>query len=91
VDALQNAQLVTSELVTNAVQHGSGTIVLRLSLRGDHLRIEVTDEGTGAKPAIREQTEGRVGGWGLRVVEALALRWGAHADTTHVWADLPLS
>ncbi len=86
--ARANAELVVSELVTNAVVHGKGVITLKLELAGDSLRVEVVDEGAGAAPAIREQGADDGGGWGLRIVETLALEWGAYEGTTHVWAEL---
>jgi anti-sigma regulatory factor (Ser/Thr protein kinase) len=88
-EALYNAQLVTTELVANALEHGRGRIRLKAALGDACLRVEVVDDGTGEAPAIREQTEESKGGWGLRIVEAVALRWGAFEGTTHVWADVP--
>ena len=88
-EALANAAIVVSELVTNAVVHGRGRITLEACLHGDRLRIEVVDEGTGKAPDVREQPENAVGGWGLRIVDTLALDWGAFEGTTHVWAELP--
>jgi len=88
-EALHDAELVVTELVTNAVVHGTGRIVLKTRLAGDRLRLEVVDEGTGNAPAIREQGDGDGGGWGLRIVDRLATDWGAFEGTTHVWADLP--
>ena len=85
-----NARIVVSELVTNALLHGEGRIVLHAGLDGGVLRLEVVDEGTGNVPAIRKQPEGGVGGWGLRIVDTLAYRWGAFEGTTHVWAELPV-
>jgi len=87
-DALSNAQLVTSELVTNAVVHGAGRILLKTRLSGDTLKVEVVDDGTGQARTIREQGSGD-GGWGLRIVNNLSLDWGAHEGTTHVWANIP--
>ncbi len=40
---LEDAQTVVSELVNNAYLHGTGSISLTLRLRGDLLRMEVTD------------------------------------------------
>jgi anti-sigma regulatory factor (Ser/Thr protein kinase) len=88
---LENAQLVSSELVSNAYLHGTGEIELRLNLFEDRLRIEVVDDGHGQAPAVRERPADETGGWGLRVVEQLARQWGVFEGTTHVWADLPLS
>jgi anti-sigma regulatory factor (Ser/Thr protein kinase) len=85
-----NAALVVSELVNNAFLHGSGRIVLRTALLDGALRVEVTDEGEGNAPGIREQQESAIGGWGLRIVDTMSLRWGAYEGTTTVWAELPL-
>jgi anti-sigma regulatory factor (Ser/Thr protein kinase) len=86
-----DVQLVVTELVANAVLHGSGRIVLKARLLGGSLRVEVVDEGTGNAPTIREQGGDDEGGWGLRIVDTLASRWGAYEGTTHVWADIATS
>jgi len=88
---LAQAKLVATELVTNAVIHGEGQITLRAAVDGRHLRLEVIDEGEGQAPKIRELGEQGAGGWGLRLVDAVSARWGAHEGTTHVWADIPVS
>lgn len=87
-EALDDAKLVATELVENALIHGAGKIWLRLDIAGDRLRLEVTDEGQGAAIKIREQGP-ELGGWGLVLVDRLATRWGAFEGTTHVWAELP--
>src|SRR5687768_16419388 len=77
--ASENAKLLVSELVTNAVRHGPqrrGTEVrLRASLRTDAIRLEVTDEGVGF---VQPPASGllAVGGWGLVLVDRVADRWG---------------
>jgi anti-sigma regulatory factor (Ser/Thr protein kinase) len=85
---LADALVVVSELVTNALVHGEGKIVLKADLRGSSLKVEVVDEGTGNAPEVRPES-GADGGWGLRIVDSIAHRWGAFEGTTHVWADLP--
>jgi serine/threonine-protein kinase RsbW len=87
---VENALLVSSELVSNAYRHGEGDIELRLDVFNDRLRIEVIDEGRGQAPAVREQGGDETGGWGLQIVDLLALQWGVFEGTTHVWADLAL-
>jgi serine/threonine-protein kinase RsbW len=88
---LGDAKLVATELVNNAVIHGEGRITLRVERHADTVRIEVVDEGIGNAPAIREEARSDdAGGRGLRIVDALAARWGTFEGTTHVWADLPL-
>ena len=83
-----DALLVVSELVTNAYEHGTGKIELKLRIVDDELQVEVTDEGRGAAVGIREHDIDE-GGLGLRIVDQLANRWGVYEGTTHVWAKLP--
>jgi len=87
---VQIALLVSSELVTNAYRHGEGEIELRLSVHEDRVRIEVIDDGQRQAPAVRERASDETGGWGLQIVDQLALQWGVLEGTTHVWADLAL-
>jgi anti-sigma regulatory factor (Ser/Thr protein kinase) len=85
-ERLDAAVLLVSELVTNALVHGRGDIVLELDLDGRRLHVEIGDDGRD-HPHIRE-TAGADGGWGLRLVEAIALRWGVRDGATRVWFDL---
>lgn len=43
---------IAQEAVTNAVRHGSGACTVRVHLQadGDHLRLQVTDDGAGFDP-----------------------------------------
>jgi anti-sigma regulatory factor (Ser/Thr protein kinase) len=68
-----DAQLVVSELVTNALRHGDGAIELHACRDESGLRIEVLDAGDGAP---RQRSPGADGGWGLRIVEQVAVSWG---------------
>jgi hypothetical protein len=79
--------LVVSELVTNAVLHGQGTPVLRLTATAQRLRIEVSDNSS-VLPALRPSGEN--GGWGLRLVGRLGENWGAARRGTGkvVWCEL---
>ena len=85
---LANAELLVSELVTNAVIHGRGRIVLRMELDEDRLLVGVIDEGDGFERTVRQQDFETVGGRGLGIVETVASRWGIHEGTTHVWFEL---
>jgi two-component sensor histidine kinase len=82
---VDDAKMVVSELVNNALVHGAGTIELRVSKRGGRVRIEVRDEGRDA--SVRSALGDRPRG--LDIVEALSLSWGVRAGTTQVWAELP--
>ena len=82
--------LVVSELVTNAVLHGEGDIVVNLQLDGDVLCGEVIDEGGGFDHEVRVRGPLEVGGRGLLIVGALPSQWGINEGTTHVWFELPV-
>jgi anti-sigma regulatory factor (Ser/Thr protein kinase) len=87
------AQLVASELVTNAFQHAPGTDTFELQLMlddGGQLRISLAD-GSAVKPTIAELHHERHTGRGLRIVQAICARWGTeeHQGGKRVWADLP--
>jgi PAS domain S-box-containing protein len=89
---LENAKLLVSELVTNAVRHGphrtGAEVRLRASVRPDALRVEVVDEGAGFVPPPASGLLA-VGGWGLVLVERVADRWGIQdGGPTRVWFEL---
>jgi anti-sigma regulatory factor (Ser/Thr protein kinase) len=87
-DELDTARLLVSELVTNAVVHGHGDIMLRATLDEDRLLVEVIDQGGGFELTLRQQDFASIGGRGLAIVDAEASRWGIHEGTTHVWFEL---
>ncbi|MBB5937752.1 ATP-binding protein [Streptomyces zagrosensis] len=94
-DARDMAQLVISELVTNAVVHTSSTSIACVlqSVRGQ-LRIEVRDQGGGTtRPTPRDAAAGDENGRGLLLVETLADTWGVvfgeRGEGRTVWAALP--
>jgi PAS domain S-box-containing protein len=82
------AELVVSELMANAVLHGWGQVALRLADTGQGLRIEVEDSNP-APPVPTDGHAGRVGGYGMQIVERLA-DWGWHPSETGklVWAQV---
>ena len=92
VDAI-DAELVVSELITNAWKHGSGTgdIILQVDVREDSLHIEVC----GITPGTPQVDDGGSGvdasGRGLLLIEELASGWGyeRRGDALCVWADVP--
>ena len=85
-DRLDTAVLLISELVTNAVLHGTGEIRLTIEIHGEDARFAVCDEGTGT-PVVRPEP-GPDGGWGLRLVGQLSSRWGVRKGRTQVWFEL---
>ena len=81
-----DAALMVSELVTNALVHGIGTITLRIDVEPPALRVEVSDEGNVA--LAPSPTPGAHGGWGLRILDQLADDWGVREGSTKVWFRL---
>ena len=82
------AELVVSELVANAVLHGWGHVVLRLFDTGDGLRVEVEDANP-APPVPTDGHPGRVGGYGMQIVERLGdWGWRPSGDGKLVWARI---
>lgn len=87
----QMAELLVSELVTNAVVHARTTARLSVSVAGGTARIEVRDDGPGW-PELREPHQSH-GGYGLRLVDWMSQSWGISggAGGKAVWFTLPLS
>lgn len=85
-----DAELATSELVTNAIRHATGPIRLRL-LRQPGLICEVTDT-SNTSPRLRHARTLDEGGRGLFLVAQLTHRWGTRY--THegkiIWAEQAL-
>ena len=74
-EMVYTARLLVTELVSNAVLHGSGTVLLTLSVGRGALRAEVHDESPDP-PVIRNPSQLSERGAGLRLVAALASSWG---------------
>jgi anti-sigma regulatory factor (Ser/Thr protein kinase) len=90
-DILNDVALIVSELVTNAVQAGSGAVLTRLELHRDTLHIAITDSAAG-RPASKSPSATTTSGRGLLIVDHLAIDWGVTyiEDGKTVWAVLPL-
>jgi anti-anti-sigma regulatory factor len=76
-DLVDRAELVVSELVTNAVVHTKGSLRLRLEWREERLHLAVHDQlprllRLAGEPGDLENEGGR----GLLIVDQLASRWG---------------
>jgi len=83
--AIADLELVISELVTNAIDHGRGTIDVAIEHDGYELRGSVADEGDGFAYVARTVANHELRGRGLSIVDALATRWGTGEGSTHVW------
>nr|WTB36271.1 SpoIIE family protein phosphatase [Streptomyces sp. NBC_00830] len=85
------AELIVSELATNAVHYGAPPVQLRLILERT-LTCEVTDSGSSA-PHLRHARVVDEGGRGLFIVSQLAHQWGTRYSQNGktIWAEQTLS
>jgi len=85
----EDAQLVVTELVSNAVEHAGTPLDVIVTLSDDTLHVAVHD-GDPTPPRPQPVGQGRSRGRGLRLIEAVAASWGSVlADTGKVvWATL---
>jgi hypothetical protein len=92
-ECVQRAELLATELVSNAYAHGTAPRGFRLRrLRLTPLiRIEVDDGNHQRLPVLGVSRLGRNAGRGLILIDRLAHRWGVtlHARGKTVWAELP--
>ncbi|MEU5013235.1 ATP-binding protein [Streptomyces sp. NPDC021749] len=90
------AELLVSELVTNALQHARGPLRLRMSHSPVYrtLRCDIADGSPSAPPAPRRPARAdEEHGRGLHLVDQLSTRWGARrtAAGKTVWFELHTS
>ncbi|GAA0829454.1 ATP-binding protein [Streptosporangium amethystogenes subsp. fukuiense] len=86
------AELLVSELVTNALHHSRGTIRLALSFEDGLLRCEVEDADTDPSPIrVYQAREDDERGRGLYLIDLLSCCWGSDrtCDGKAVWFELP--
>ncbi|MCX5052392.1 MULTISPECIES: ATP-binding protein [unclassified Streptomyces] len=89
--ALDLAQLVVSELVTNALKYAPGPVLLHLRITGGALEIGVWDTEP-TLPSAETADAGRVGQHGLEIVMAVVQGFEAHREPVgkRITARLPL-
>jgi anti-sigma regulatory factor (Ser/Thr protein kinase) len=90
--ALFDAELLTCELVTNAVQHATGAadVTVAVRCRGSVVHVDVIDNGRAGLPLWREANGHDEDGRGFQLVNEIANRWGflrEHAGTC-VWFEI---
>ena len=87
-DLDHTVSLLATELVTNSIRHAHVRSDIRIdaTLAEGFARIEVIDGGGGFDPEVRHEANG----FGLRLVDKLATRWGVEreATCTRVWFEV---
>jgi serine/threonine-protein kinase RsbW len=91
---IDEAEIVVSELVSNAIRHArplaDGNLRVHWKVKGGVVEVEVTDGGSESTPRPAPRTIWAPSGRGLRIVRSLAHEWGVTEDRTGstVWASL---
>jgi anti-sigma regulatory factor (Ser/Thr protein kinase) len=90
---VDDALLVISELVTNAVRHAGSASVLELEIgqTPQQLRVALSDDNSTA-PHLRTAGVAAEDGRGMAILEALCDRWGIEPRQTgkQVWWEVDL-
>jgi anti-sigma regulatory factor (Ser/Thr protein kinase) len=91
---VDEAEIVVSELVSNAVRHArplpDGMLRVHWKVKAGVVEVEVTDGGGDSTPRPAPRTVWAPSGRGLRIVRSLAHEWGVTEDRngSTVWASL---
>jgi anti-sigma regulatory factor (Ser/Thr protein kinase) len=94
-DAIDDAVLVASELVGNAVRHTkaaeSATLDISWDVDSSGVRVCVGDP-SDRQPEVREAGDDEPGGRGLKIVDAMSDQWGVERGDRGktVWAHVPM-
>ena len=91
---IDDAALLTSELMANAVEHGSGDVNLRIEVNDGVLHVAVHDESEEL-PRPGQADPDSTGGRGLWIVQSVARDWGSDSGDGEpgktVWFELKAS
>ncbi|HEY0537985.1 MAG TPA: ATP-binding protein [Actinoallomurus sp.] len=89
-ETADNARVVLSEMVTNALTHSLEVFRLALGLHGDHILVEVWD-GADGMPRVGLPDQLALNGRGMFLVDALSKEWGVRPDPEGgktIWAKV---
>jgi hypothetical protein len=92
---LEDARLIVSEPVTNALNAGSTTTSVGLDWHRHHVRLSVSDDAPGL-PIMQAATSDQSHGRGLAIIASLSITWGIDPHPSNhtgkqVWAELDVS
>jgi anti-sigma regulatory factor (Ser/Thr protein kinase) len=93
-EVVDEAEIVVSELVSNAIRHArplaDGNLRVHWKVKAGVVEVEVSDGGGESTPRPAPRTVWAASGRGLRIVRSLAHEWGVSEDRngTTVWASV---
>jgi anti-sigma regulatory factor (Ser/Thr protein kinase) len=90
-EVIDDASLLATELMSNAVRHGTGVLHLEIAVHDRLLRVSVHDRGVEA-PVVREVNQTSIDGRGIWLVQCIARDWGSYSSGEEpgktVWFEL---
>jgi serine phosphatase RsbU (regulator of sigma subunit) len=88
---VETAQLLLTELVSNAVRHSDQSLTVQVTLRSGRLRVQVADS-SDRMPVMRRPEAAATEGRGLRLVDTMSSAWGVELIERGktVWFELTI-
>ncbi|GAC1590973.1 MAG: hypothetical protein NVS3B21_08980 [Acidimicrobiales bacterium] len=89
-EELDTVELLTSEVVTNAVIHAESSPVVEVAAEGGTVRVSVEDNGA-SWPMLKEVPHTATSGRGMALVDLMADAWGVERlddDAKRVWFEV---
>jgi serine/threonine-protein kinase RsbW len=78
-ESVEDARIIISELVANAVRHArplaDGNLQVTWNREGEEIQVSVTDGGATTRPRNVHAAPTALAGRGIAIVDALAQRW----------------
>jgi anti-sigma regulatory factor (Ser/Thr protein kinase) len=88
-EAVEVASLLVTELATNAVVHAHGGFEVQVAVGDSSIRVQVHDHDPRLPEHVAPEP-GRIGGWGIHLVDRLAAAWGVDPNGVGkcVWFEI---
>jgi anti-sigma regulatory factor (Ser/Thr protein kinase) len=91
-EVIDEASLLTTELISNAVEHGSGVVDMEIAVHDGLLRVGVHDSSRQLPETGDGTSASLEGGRGIWLVQSIARDWGSDSSGTEpgktVWFEL---
>lgn len=92
---IEDAALLTTELMANALEHGQGLLSMGVELDDGVLHVGVQDRTDNEQPKVLPLDETSAGGRGMWIVNVMSRDWGTDAGNESggktVWFELSTS
>jgi anti-sigma regulatory factor (Ser/Thr protein kinase) len=92
-ERIDEAALALGELAANVIMHTRSDLAIGVTVRDEEVRVLVHDQSHDAVPVLQPVDPYRIGGNGIRLVEALSDDWGVDPipdDGKRVWFAISL-